>query len=198
MNEHIFATVENTRMISCMVMIGTVDQLDEANARVTVDCNDLTTDWLPWLSRRAGPDADWAAPEPGEQVMVLCPYGDPSQGVVAGSIYQNAYPAPANVRTTWKKQFADGTTITYDRAAHAFTVDVGTGSVVINCATATVNATESITLNTPNTHCTGDLIADGDIKSGGNTIAGTGGSGSFTTPMGDVITYQDGIIIDQF
>jgi phage baseplate assembly protein V len=162
MNEHVFATSEHDRRLSNIAMIGTVDQLDEANARVTVNVDDLTTDWLPWLTRRAGPDADWWAPEPGEQVMVLCPYGDTSQGVVLGAIYQDAFPQPANLKTLWRKQFADGSTITYDRAAHALTVDVGSGSVTVNCATANVTATTSVTLDTPKTVCTGDLEVDGN------------------------------------
>ncbi|HZZ03048.1 phage baseplate assembly protein V [Paraburkholderia sp.] len=168
MSDHVFATGEHGRMLSNVAMIGVVAQLDEANARVTVYADDLTTDWLPWLTRRAGSDSDWWAPEPGEQVVVLCPYGDSSQGVVIGSIYQDAFPPPANVRTIWRKKFADGSTVTYDRQAHALTVDVGSGSVTVNCATATVKATDTVTLDAPHTHCTGGLTVDGDTSMKGN------------------------------
>jgi len=170
-NNHEFATSEHGRRLSNMILVGTVNQLDVDNAVVTVDADDLTTDWIPWLARRAGPDSDWWAPEPGEQVVIACPYGDASQGFVIGSVYQNAYPAPANAATVWRKQFADGTFITYDRAAHALTVDASSsgGSVTVNCATADVKASESVTLDTPKTHCTGDLIVDGNTELNGNT-----------------------------
>lgn len=169
MSEHIFVTGEHGRMLASLAMIGVIAELDEANARVTVAVDDLTTDWLPWIVRRAGDDAEWWAPEPGEQVVVLCPYGDSSQGVVIGSIYQDAFPAPANARNIWRKKFGDGTTVTYDRDAHAMTVDVGSGTVTVNCATATVKATDSVKLDTPTTHCTGDLIVDGNSTLKGDT-----------------------------
>ncbi|MGO4521118.1 phage baseplate assembly protein V [Dyella sp. 2RAF44] len=141
-------TGDHDRMLGNMLMIGVVELLDEEAARVRVDVDGLLTDWIPWGTRRAGPDADWWAPEPGEQVLVGCPYGDPSQGVVICSIFQDAYPAPANLKTKRRVAFGDGSSVEYDREAHALTVTVGTGSVVVNCKTANVNATESITATT--------------------------------------------------
>jgi phage baseplate assembly protein V len=169
MHEHAFVTGEHGRMIACLAMIGTVNQLDEANARVTVDVDDMTTDWIPWGTRRAAGDSDWWAPEPGEQVLVVSPYGDPSQGVVVCSIFQDGHPAPANVKTIWRKRFADGSTVSYDRAAHAMTVDVGTGTVTVNCDQATVKAATSVTLDAPTTHVMHDLVVDGNTKLNGNT-----------------------------
>lgn len=152
-----------------MLMLGVVSELDEAQARVRVDCDGMRTDWIPWIERRAGPGLrTWCAPEVGEQVMVASPYGDPSQAVVVGSVYQESHDAPANAKTVERSEYADGTVIEYDRAANRFTIDVGSGSVVVNCATATVTATESVTLDTPRTHATGDLKVDGKIDADGN------------------------------
>lgn len=36
-----------------------------------------------------------------------------------------------------------------------------TGNVTVNCVKASVNATDKVTLNTPETHCTGNLKVDG-------------------------------------
>ena len=47
-----------------------------------------TRNWMPWLSRRAGLDAEWWKPDLDEQVLVLAPSGNLAIGVVAGSIYR--------------------------------------------------------------------------------------------------------------
>lgn len=166
---------EHDRMLANLLMIGVVAELDEAAARVTLDVCGLRTDWLPWIVRRAGPDAEWWAPEVGEQVLVACPCGDPSQGVIVGSIYQQDFPAPAAAKTVRRVTFADGSSVEYDREANRLQVDVaGAGLVVVNCATATVVATESVTLDTPATRCTGNLQVDGSMNvDGESTMQGS-------------------------
>ena len=49
-----------------------------------------TRNWMPWLARRAGLDAEWWKPDVDEQVLVLAPSGNLALGVVAGSIYRGA------------------------------------------------------------------------------------------------------------
>lgn len=175
---------ELIRLLSSLVMVGVVAELDEEDARVRIDVDGMRTDWIPWGERRAGPGVrTWCAPEVNEQVVIVCPYGDPSQAVIVGSIYQQTCPAPANLRTIHRTIYADGTVIEYDREAHAFRIDVGTGSVTVNCgsatvvasegvtvecATATVTASDSVTLDTPTTHATGDLNVDGNVSVQGN------------------------------
>lgn len=88
-------SAEHARLIGNLLMIGVVRELDEAGSRVRVDADGMLTDWIPWLERRAGPGMrSWCAPEPGEQVVLACPYGDPGQALVLGSLYQNRFPAP--------------------------------------------------------------------------------------------------------
>lgn len=162
-------SAEHDRRIGAMTMIGVIAELDEAQARVRVEADGLLTEWLPWVERRAGPGLrTWSAPEVGEQVLVVCIGGDPAQGVVVGSIYQDDHDAPASAKAVARAEFADGTVVEYDRAAHRLTVDVGEGFVVVNCKTATVAATESVTLDTPKTYATGDLQVTGKIDAGGN------------------------------
>lgn len=144
---------ELERLIANMLRLGTIADLDEGHedgARVTVDIGDMVTDWLPFFSRRAGPDADWAPPEPGEQVMILSPYGDMTQGVVLPAIYQDAHPQPASARTVRRTTYADGTVEQHDRDAKAYsyivpaggriTLAVGSTSLVLEDGKATLNA----------------------------------------------------------
>lgn len=172
MNNHLFVTSEHGRKIDCMAMIGVIDQVDlTQNPPVaTVDVDDFTTDWLPMGFGRAGPNTDWDPYEPGEQVLVISPYGDPSQGVIVCAINQTQFPPPTQSADQWRKQFKDGTFVQYDRAAHVLTVDTtqSQGSVTINCQAATVNAAQSVTLQTPTTHITGNLQVDGNATINGN------------------------------
>ncbi|SMG47641.1 phage baseplate assembly protein V [Dethiosulfovibrio salsuginis] len=111
-----------------MMRIGTVVELDEAAARVRVTCGagdgKITTAWLPWITARAGPDRTWWALEPGEQVMVLSPSGEMSQGVVLGSIYRDAHPAPAASKDIQRVDFDGGSYIEHDRKRKKFRLHI--------------------------------------------------------------------------
>lgn len=177
---------ENERILSNMIRIGVVSQLDEANARVKVSAAGLTTDWLPWVTSRAGATRTWSAPRPGEQVIVLSPYGDPAQAVVLPSIYQDAHPAPANSEDVEHVVFPDGSTVNYNSESNTLTVTVaGSGNVIVNCKEATINAETSVTLNTPDTFCKGKLTVDGLLtyKDG---MQGSTGSGKAATISGNI------------
>ena len=160
-------SAEHARLIGNLLMLGVVTELDEAQARVRVDADGMLTDWLPWCERRAGAGArTWSAPQPGEQVLLACPYGDPGQAVVVGSIYRDDHPAPADNKAMHRVVYADGSTVEYDGQTSTLTVSVGTGSVVVNCAKAIVTASESVTLDTPSVHLTGDMKVDGKLDAG--------------------------------
>lgn len=157
------------RRAGSMIMLGVVSEIDESAARVRVDFDGMRSDWIAWGERRAGPGVrTWSAPEVGEQVVVACPYGDPAQGVVVCSIYQDDHDAPADAATIYRTTYADGTVIEYDRAAHAFKVDVGSGSVTVNCATANITASGKATIDAPETEITGDLKVGGKIDAQGD------------------------------
>nr|DAV41230.1 MAG TPA: baseplate assembly protein [Caudoviricetes sp.] len=169
-----WALAETDRVLSNMIRIGTVAALDEAAARVTVDVGGLITDWLPWLTARAGNTRTWSAPRPGEQVLVLAPYGDLGQAVALPALYQQAHPAPQTSAGIEAVHFPDGAAVTYDSAAHLLTVNAGSARVVINCQQASINASGSVTLNTPATTCTGTLTVQGHLTyAAGMTGTGT-------------------------
>lgn len=122
---------EAARLISQLVMIGVVRALDEAKAMVRVDVDGLITGWIPFTAGRAGPGArEWSAPDVGEQVVVVCPYGDPAQGVVIGSIYRDKYPAPASAKEAHRVEYADGAFVQYDSASKGYEIDVQAGGSI--------------------------------------------------------------------
>lgn len=193
---------EIERMMSNLLRVGVISELDEANARVKMKVGGLSTDWLPWGVARAGATRTWSAPRVGDQHVLFSPYGDPAQGIVGPAVYQESQPAPAASKDQEHILLPDGSTVDYNSATNTLTISVsGNGNVVINCKHATVNATEDVTANTktatvnastkvelatPTTHCTGALTVDGPITGlGGMSISGTtgGAAASITGPV---------------
>lgn len=122
------------RRLEGMVRIGTVEELDEAAARVRVRVGEMLTNWLPWGVQRAGADADWHCPEPGEQVLIVAPDGELAQAVAVCSLYQDKHPAPASTREKRRRQWRDGAFEEYDREAHHYTLNVPAGGrLTIRC-----------------------------------------------------------------
>lgn len=186
---------ELNRQISNLVRIGTVKELDEANARVKLSVSGLTTDWLPWSAARAGKTRTWSPPQVGEQVIMVSPFGDMGQAVVVGSLFSDTDPAPAASKDQETTVYPDGSTVDYNSATNTLTVTVaGNGNVVVNCKTATVKAATSVTIDTPQTTVTGKLTVQGAtdvqaILSRGKDISSThthggvqGGNGSTNVP----------------
>jgi len=159
------------RRLANLVRIGTVEHADYAAARARVRIGTLVTDWLPWMVERAGPDRDWAAPEVGEQVVVLSPSGDSALGVIAGRIYRDAHPANGDRETLRRVTFADGTVCEYDRAAHRLHVNVPQGGAQVRvdsgsrvdvqaASEVTLTAGAKITLAAPLIALNGDVTQD--------------------------------------
>jgi len=88
MLEHNFAIAELNRRLANIMRIGLVKEIDYKKARVRVKVGEFLTDWLPWVTARAGEDRSWFPVSIGEQVIVLSPYGELSLGVVLPAIYQ--------------------------------------------------------------------------------------------------------------
>jgi phage baseplate assembly protein V len=158
--------------VSNLIHRGLVVSVDLQNAVATVQVGEVQTAPLPWLTSRAGGDVTWWAPEAGEHVAILCPGGSLSQGVIIGSLYSGAQPAPSHSADQNVTKYSDGTTITYDRAAHAFTVHA-VGAVTINIqGNATVTA-QAVAVNAQNgVTLAGALTLNGDLTLNGK-VAGT-------------------------
>lgn len=190
-------SAENDRLISQLVMIGVIAELDEAKARVRVDVDGLLTDWIPFTASRAGPGVrEWSAPEPGEQVVLVAPYGDPSQGVVLGSVYQAAHGAPASLKSRYRTEFADGAFIEYDRDGHRYAMDVPAGgSITLHIGGTTLKledgkttlTTPELVVDSPKSTFTGQVTVAGVLT----YQAGMNGTGTAAVTGGDVTA--DGI-----
>lgn len=162
------------RLLSNLVRLGTIAQVDHSAARCRVQSGDVLTAPLPWLSVRAGVGAlTWDPPSIGEQAVLISAGGDLCAGVVLCGIYSAANPAPSNSETLHTRHYADGAVIEYDHATHALR------AVLPNGGAATLTAPGGVTINA-------DVQINGDVQIAGNV----GITGTATVDM-DVIA--DGI-----
>lgn len=172
---------EMNRALSNMIRIGNVRAVRTSPPSVRVAFGGCVSDWLKWGTSRAGNRRDWTMPNVGEQVMVFAPFGDTSQAVVGPSIFQDDFDAPTTDPNKDVTVFPDGTTFEYDSATNTYTQTIaGSGNWVfnlknaqINTETATVTAETSVTLDTPTTTCTGDLIVEKNLTMGGGSNTAT-------------------------
>lgn len=151
------------RRLHNVVRVGEIAQADYGAARVRVKMGDITTNWIPWMTHRAGNDRTWHAPEVGEQVVVLSPSGDLAIGFAFPSVFQNDFPGPENVPTKSTTIHEDGATFQYDREAHKWTINIPSGDVSVDLNTGgDVNAEIDGDVNF---HVTGNVTGqvDGDV-----------------------------------
>lgn len=114
--------VELERRFANLILLSTIEHVDPKRAKVRVKRGDILSDWLPWLTQRAGEDCNYWAPSVGEQVLLISPQGDLNQGMVLPAIYQNKYAAPENTSDIACLHFADGATISYNRTQHQLSI----------------------------------------------------------------------------
>lgn len=180
-----FPQAEIERRLANLIVWGTIKEADYPAARVRVECGGVLTDWLPWATQRAGSDARWWAPEVGEQVVILSPSGELTQGIVLCGVFQASHPAPADSPDVDRRVYADGAVIEYDRANHVLRADIP-GDVDVKAAktikgeakdidvkaSATLKgqAGASITLTAPTINLLGNI----------SSMSASGGTGTVT------------------
>lgn len=124
MLESNFAISELQRKLANIIRVGIVEKVDYEKARVKVKIGEFLTDWLPWITNRAGKDSSWFPPDIDEQVVIFSPLGELSLGIVLPAIYQQKYPAPEISKMINSLVFQDGTKLTYDKENHHLEITV--------------------------------------------------------------------------
>ncbi|WP_434629444.1 phage baseplate assembly protein V [Chromobacterium sp. CV08] len=192
-----------SRRLESLIRFGTIAEVDHASRRVRVKSGGLTSNWMPWGASRAGQTRDWEPPTPGEQVVLLCPSGDPAGGVALLALYSDQFDAPSGSPDEHLRVYPDGARVLYNHATGALTVS-GT-------KTATVQAAERVTLDVPETLITGNVTINGRLTVLGDVMAkakatisglfsylagmaGQGGAGGASTTITGNITHQGGAL----
>lgn len=186
-----------------LIKIGEVSSVDpeKCTARVVFDDEDSLVSYdLQILQRNTYENQDYQMVHPGEDVVCLFLGPGQEDGFIIGSLYAGEIKPPEASLDRRTVVFSDGTRVCYDRQEHKLTVTIeGTeivfnrqdgsitvpNAVTINCTTATVNASSSVTLDTPKTDVTGVLNVMGLITGKGG-LAVSGGGGSAVTVTGNM------------
>jgi len=113
--------VERTR--GQMLRVGPVVEVDKNNCRFRVLIEDKPTKPIPLLNIRGGEDRAYWVPVKDEQVMVFCPDGEPSNGVILGGVYRDKYPQPRD----WDEHatvYRDSTVMQYNPHTGVFHIEL--------------------------------------------------------------------------
>lgn len=192
---------ELARAVRDIIRIGVVAEVNTTLGVCRVQSGELVTDWLHWLTSRAGGSRTWWAPSVGEQVLLLSLGGELDTGFVLPAIYSDDFPAPSASPQAYHISFSDGAVVEYEPETGALTVS-GIKTAAITAATSinatapnvTVTASSKITLDTPEVVCTNKLTTGSlEVKKGGNmagNITHTGGA--FTSNGVQVDTHTHG------
>ncbi|CAI2485409.1 phage baseplate assembly protein V [Serratia liquefaciens] len=186
---------ELARAVRNLIRIGVIVDVDTVQARCRVQIGGNTSDWLQWLTCRAGGARAWWAPSIGEQVLLLALGGELDTAFVLPGIFSDDFPAPSASAEAYHVSFPDGAVIEYEPQTGALavsgivTADVSAStSVNVTAPTVTVNASKKINLNAPVVECSNQLVTGTiQIKEGGEMTGDLNHSGGSITSNGVVV-----------
>lgn len=183
---------EVARALRNMIRTGVVVEIDHAAGRCRVQTGGIKTDWLQWLTNRAGRSRTWWAPSAGEQVLLLAVGGELDTAFVLPGIYSDEHNAPSASADALHVAFPDGAVIEYEPETGALTVSgiktadiTASESLTATVPLVTVRAQTRITLDTPEVVCTNKLIAGSlEVQAGGTMKGNISHSGGALTSNG--------------
>lgn len=191
------------------IKIGTVSSVNPAKATARVvfpDDDGLVSYDLQVMQVNGFRNQDYAMPDVGTDVVCIFLGSGTEEGFIVGAVYTDGNPPPESSMDKRTVVFKDGTRVSYDRATHTLSAEIeGTkivadrqnvtitapSAVTVNCTTATVNASASVTIDTPKTDITGVLNVAGLITGKGGLAISGGGGGAAATVTGTLKTTGD-------
>lgn len=194
---------ELARALRNMVRTGVIVETDLNAGRCRVQTGGIYTDWLQWLTHRAGRSRTWWAPSVGEQVLILAIGGELDTAFVLPAIFSDDHAAPSASADAWHVSFPDGAVMEYEPETGALTVSgiktadvTASESITATVPVVTVKASTRVTLDSPEVVCTNKLItATLEVQMGGKMsgdIEHTGGA--FTSNGVQVDDHDHGAV----
>ena len=183
---------EIARALRNMIRTGVIVETDLDVGRCRVQTGGIQTDWLQWLTQRAGRSRTWWAPSVGEQVMILAVGGELDTAFVLPAIFSDDHPAPSASADALHIAFPDGAVIEYEPENGALTVSgiktadvTASESITATVPVVLVKADTRITLDTPEVVCTNKLITGTlEVQEGGTMKGDITHSGGALTSNG--------------
>ncbi|WP_333881233.1 phage baseplate assembly protein V [Atlantibacter hermannii] len=166
---------EISRALRNMIRTGVIVETDLNAGRCRVQTGGIYTDWLQWLTHRAGRSRTWWAPSVGEQVLILAIGGELDTAFVLPAIFSDDHAAPSASADAWHVSFPDGAVMEYEPETGALTVSgiktadvTASESITATVPVVMVKASTRVTLDSPEVVCTNKLItATLEVQKGG-------------------------------
>ncbi len=180
---------EQNRRLESIVRFGTISDVDLTSKppMCRAKSGGLTTDWLKWITPRAGKVREWSPPSIGEECVILSPSGDTGAGAILTGFFNAGLAAPETDGNVTARHFDDGAVERYDQTAHAYLLDVPTGgSITFKIGGSSLVMTESaitlksdaVTVISPPITLQGNVVILGALT-GQSGAGGEGGSATF-------------------
>lgn len=155
------------RLISNLIRTGTITEVDADKWLCRVKTGDLETNWLNWLTLRAGKSRTWWKPSVGEQVLILAVGGELTTAFVLPGIYSDACPPPSSSEDAMVTAFPDGGLIEYEPETGRYLVKAG--------ASIVFDAPESIAIKTALLDIKADqTVIKGEVTQSGGAMSSNG------------------------
>lgn len=152
------------------------------------DLDGLLSDWLPLVVKKSLKDKECLTLDVGEHVACVLDENFEA-GCVLGAVYSDADKAPVESPDKMHFSFFDGGLFEYDRSSGTLTV-VTTGPVNVTAAGPVTVKAPKVTIDAPETTCTGNLLVKGKLTYKGG-MAGSSGGGAAAVIDGNVQVNGD-------
>lgn len=124
---------EIMRLITNLIRTGTVTEVDRDNWLCRVKTGNLETNWINWLTMRAGNSRTWWKPSVGEQVVLFSLGGNLETAFALPAVYSNQFPPPSDSEEGNVTEYPDGGWFEYEPETGRWYVR-GIKSMVIEAA----------------------------------------------------------------
>jgi len=176
---------EIMRLITNLIRTGIVSEVDPDKWLCRVKTGDLETNWINWLTLRAGNTRTWWKPTVGEQVVLLSLGGNLETALALPAIYSDTFPPPDYSEDGSTTVFKDGGWFQYEPDTGQLLIKniksvliEASDKIELNTAKFVVNA-ELTRLNNPTvitgeTAINGSTVMNGDVTQGGGEMSSNG------------------------
>ncbi|MDU1182504.1 MAG: phage baseplate assembly protein V [Citrobacter sp.] len=164
---------EIMRLITNLIRTGTVTKVDRENWLCRVRVGELETNWINWLTLRAGGARTWWCPSPDEQVVVLSMGGNLETAFALPAIYSNQFAPPSDSVDGCVTEYPDGGWFEYEPATGRWHVR-GIKSMVIEAADNITLKTGEFVVEADTTRINSEVVINGGVTQGGGAMSSNG------------------------
>ena len=164
---------EIMRLITNLIRTGVVTEVDRTNWLCRVKTGELETNWISWLTLRAGNARTWWRPSEGEQVVLLSLGGNLETAFVLPAVYSNQFAPPSTSADACVTEHPDGGWFEYEPATGRWYVR-GIKSMVIEAADNITLKTSEFVLEAECTRINSEVVVNGGVTQGGGAMSSNG------------------------